>query len=113
MSAHGVAVARSHWLTRLNRLIETPGPLADNRRCAAHLSVEFPGIFTFLLDPRIDATTWRAEHAIRPAVVTRKVCGGNRTWAGARTRQVLASVVRTALLRAPQPFVPASLQTPT
>lgn len=126
ISAHGVAVARGHLLTRLNRLIETPGPLADNRRFAAHLSVEFPGIFTFLLDPRIDATTWRAEHAIRPAVVTRKVCGGNRTWAGARTQQVLASVVRTAhqrhldtadiftaLLRAPQPFVPASLQTPT
>lgn len=126
MSAHGVAVARGHLLTRLNRLIETPGPLADNRRFAAHLSVEFPGIFTFLLDPRIDATNWRAEHAIRPAVVTRKVCGGNRTWAGARTQQVLASVVRiahqrhldiadmfTALLRAPQPFVPASLQTPT
>ena len=126
MSAHGVAVARGHLLTRLNRLIETPGPLADNRRFAAHLSVEFPGIFTFLLDPRIDATNWRAEHAIRPAVVTRKVCGGNRTWAGARTQQVLASVVRTAhqrhldtadiftaLLRTPQPFVPASLQTPT
>jgi len=58
--------------------------------------------------------------------MTRKVCGGNRTWAGARTQQVLAGVVRTArqrkldtadiftaLLRARQPFVPASLQTPT
>jgi hypothetical protein len=28
-----------------------------------------------LFDPTIDATNWRAEHAIRPAVVTRKVCG--------------------------------------
>ena len=35
----------------------------------------------------------RASHP--PAVVTRKVCGGNRTRKGADTQQVLASVVRT------------------
>ena len=50
-------------------------------------------------DPSIDATNWRAEQAIRPAVVTRKVCGGNRTRKGADTQQVLASVVRTARQR--------------
>ena len=38
-------------------------------------------------DPAIDATNWRAEHAIRPAVVTRKVCGGNRTVRGAATQR--------------------------
>ena len=65
------------------------------------------------------ATNWRAEQAIRPAVVIRKVCGGNRTRKGADTQQVLASVVRTArqrnvdlpalfatMLRAPEPIVP-------
>jgi hypothetical protein len=41
------------------------------------------------------AFNWRAEQALRPAVVTRKVCGGNRTWRGARTQQVLASILRT------------------
>jgi hypothetical protein len=40
-----------------------------------------------------------AEHAIRPAVVTRKVCGGNRSWAGADSQQILASVIRTASQR--------------
>ena len=40
-------------------------------------------------------TDWRAEHAIRPAVVTRKVRGGNRTARGAETQQILASVLRT------------------
>jgi transposase len=44
----------------------------------------------------VQATNWRAEQAIRPAVVTRKVWGGNRTWAGADAWQVLASVLRTA-----------------
>ena len=73
----------------------------------------------------MDATNWRAEQAIRPAVVTRKVCGGNRTRHGADTQQVLASVVRTAhprnrdlapllatMLRATNPTVPAGLQQP-
>ena len=67
----------------------------------------------------MDATNWRAEQAIRPAVVIRKVCGGNRTRHGADTQQVLASVVRTArqrdldlppvvatMLRAPVRIVP-------
>jgi transposase len=44
----------------------------------------------------VQATNWRAEQAIRPAVVTRKVWGGNRTWAGAGAWKVLASVLRTA-----------------
>ena len=45
----------------------------------------------FLWDPSLDATNWRAEQAIRPAVVIRKVCGGNAP-ATADTQQVLASV---------------------
>ena len=56
-----------------------------------------------MFDPTIDATNWRAEHAIRPAVVTRKVCGGNRSWAGADSQQILASVIRTASQREVNP----------
>ena len=44
----------------------------------------------------MQATNWRAEQAIRPAVVTRKAWGGNRTWTGAATWQALTSVLRTA-----------------
>ena len=82
-------------------------------------------MFLFLCDPSIDATNWRAEQAIRPAVVTRKVCGGNRTRKGADTQQVLASVVRiarqrkldlpeliTTMLCAPTPIVPDVLALP-
>ena len=64
-----------------------------------------------------------AEQAIRPAVVTRKTWGGNRTWTGAGTWQVLASVTATVqdrdpvglligLLRAPGPVL-ADLAIPT
>jgi hypothetical protein len=39
-------------------------------------NVVFSKEITFLLEPNaIDATNWRAEHTVRPAVVTRKVCG--------------------------------------
>ena len=119
LSDHCLATARGRLLARLSRLIDNPPPLDDTERFAAHLGIEFPAIFTFPWDPSVDATNWRAKQAIRPAVVTRKVCGGNRTRKGADTQQVLASVVRTArqrnldlpalfaaMLRAPDSIVP-------
>jgi transposase len=124
VSTHGLAVARGQLIERLNRQLDHPGTVADVRRFAAHLAVEWPAPFTFLFDPTtIDATNWRAEQALRPAVVTRKVCGGNRSPRGAETQQILASVVRTAhqrqldphavlvtLLRARTPIVPVALR---
>jgi transposase len=114
--AHGIAVARGHLENRLNRLIDQPGGRPIAQRLAAHLAIEYPALCTFLLDPAIDATNWRAEQALRPAVVTRKVCGGNRSTRGAHTHEVLASVLRTIqqrhinasvvfsnLLRSPKP----------
>jgi transposase len=117
ISAHGLAVARGHLHNQLNALIDRPGTRRVARHFAAHLAVEFPAVFTFLLEPdAIDATNWRAEHALRPAVVTRKVCGGNRSARGAQTQQVLSSVLQTIhqrqldatplfdrMLRCPQP----------
>ena len=97
---HGLATARGRLVARLARLIDTAPALDDAERFALHLATEFDAVFLFLLDPSIiDATNWRAEQAIRPAVVIRKVCGGNRSRKGADTQQVLASVVRTARQR--------------
>ena len=122
LSEHGMATARGRLTARLARLVDDPPPLADAERFAAHLATEFPAVFLFLWDPSLDATNWRAEQAIRPAVVIRKVCGGNRTRHGADTQQVLASVVRTArqrhldlpplitaMLRGVEPVVPKLL----
>ena len=61
---------------RLARRLLHPGPLADVQCFAKHLTTEWKALFTFLCNPAVDATNWRAEQAIRPAVVTRKVCGG-------------------------------------
>ena len=70
-----------------------------NRRLLDHLANEREQLFTFLRVPGVQATNWRAEQAIRPAVVCRKAWGGNATWAGADTWQVLASVLGTARLQ--------------
>ena len=79
LSEHGMATARGRLTARLGRLVDAPPPLDDAERFAGHLATEFPAVFLFLWDPSLDATNWRAEQAIRPAVVIRKVCGGNRT----------------------------------
>jgi transposase len=125
VSPHGAAVARGRLFHQLADLLATPGALPAIRRFAAHLATELPAVFSFLFDPTVDATNWRAEQAIRPAVVNRKVSGGNRSRHGADTQQILASVVTTArlrrldaravlvdLLRAPQPTVSPTLAAP-
>jgi len=68
---------------------------AANERLAQHLWAHRDGLFTFLRQPGLDATNWRAELAIRFGVLLRKVWGGNRTWVGARAQSVLMSVWRT------------------
>jgi len=105
VSALGLAVARGHLIARLAARLDRPSGVPDVARFATHLDREFTAIWSFLFDPTIDATNWRAEHAIRPIVVTRKVCGGNRSWAGADSQQILASVIRTASQRAVNPHV--------
>jgi transposase len=95
ISLHGLAVARGKLEARLDRTLDGRITHPPNRRFLRHLTTEREHLFTFLGREDIEPTNWRAEHAIRPAVVTRKVCGGNRSWAGAQTQQILASVLRT------------------
>ena len=111
---------------RLDRLLAMPLCHAANQRLANHLLHEQPHLFTFLYCPGVPATNNFIEAAIRPMVVARKTWGGNRTWNGARTQQILASTLRTCwqqgkdafqqfvtLLRSKEPMllnlVPASL----
>ncbi len=69
---------------------------APNRKLLKHLANEREHLLTFLSAPGIAATNWRAEQAIRPAVVNRKNWGGNRTSHGAEAQQTLMSVIRTS-----------------
>ena len=63
------------------------------------------GTRTYLRVPgKMDATNWRAEQAIRPAVVNRKVWGGNRTEVGASAQSIVMSVFRTCQQRGREAF---------
>ncbi|MGA2929754.1 MAG: transposase [Solirubrobacteraceae bacterium] len=94
--ANSLAAARAQLQARLDKLLQRSPTHDPNRKLLAHLANEREHLFTFLEIPGVQATNWRAEQAIRPAVVNRKHWGGNRTWHGADTQQVLMSVIRTA-----------------
>ena len=118
VSRHGLASATGRLEAAMGQLLAPSYRSEKNRRLAKHLNHEFEYLFTYLKCPGLEATNYRGEQAIRPAVVARKVWGGNRTQNGAHTQEVLTSVLRTshqrgidplpnlaALLRAPKPYV--------
>jgi transposase len=88
------------WARELKKqmqvLVEPVKTHVANERLAAHLHYYLGDLFTFLKYPGIDATNYRAEQALRPAVVNRKVWGGNRTETGAVAQSILMSVLFTA-----------------
>jgi transposase len=92
-------VARGRLESQLYDLTFPPKTNAANERLAQHLWAHRGQLFTFLRQPGMDATNWRAELAIRFGVILRKVWGGNRTWVGARAQTVLMSVWRTCWQR--------------
>jgi transposase len=81
---------------RVELLAAQPQPHDECRKLVAHVARESDALFTFLTTPGVEATNWRAEQAIRPAVVNRKVWGGNRTSRGAVTQGRIMSVLVTA-----------------
>jgi transposase len=95
ISRHGLAVARGRLENQLANLIFPSKSNRANERLAQHLWDHRHDVFTFLRQPQLDATNWRAELAIRFGVILRKVWGGSRTWVGARAQSVLMSVWRT------------------
>jgi len=95
LSARGLAVATGRLEARLGRLLAGPKTHPDNARLAKHLRKHRDDLFTFLRVPGLDATNYRAEQAMRPAAVNRKVWGGNRTENGAHAQSVLMTVLAT------------------
>jgi len=56
-------------------------------------------LFSFMDNPEVETTNNRAERALRPAVVSRKVSGGSRSRGGANTFATLMSVIESLKLR--------------
>src|SRR5262249_4989155 len=76
ISRHGLAVARGHLENQLSDLIFPPKTNAANETLAQHLWNHRDELFTFLREPGLDATNWRAGGGRRVGGCLRKVCGG-------------------------------------
>jgi len=61
-------------------------------------------VLTFLDHPEVEPTNNRAERALRPSVIMRKITFGNRSDRGARTHAILMSIVQTGILNGKQPL---------
>lgn len=104
ISDAGIRMLGGKLTSRLLKLVLPTRKNKDNDRFAWFLYNHLDQIFAYLARSKMDATNWRGEQAIRPAVVNRKVWGGNRTWIGAQAQGVLMSVIQTCRLRCVDPF---------
>lgn len=95
LSDRGYAVARGRLEKRLDRLLDVRPRGKACRTFRNHLNKHRDQLLTFLYEENLEASNWPAEQAIRPAVVNRKVFGGNRTSTGAHALEVLASLFAT------------------
>lgn len=82
---------------RLDALIDAKRRLTDpdNARFARRLRKHRDHLLRFLYVDALDATNNQAERMLRPAVISRKTTGCNRTVEGAEAHAVLASVLAT------------------
>lgn len=104
ISLRGVKIAKGRLQARLVRLLAQEQADPANQRLAKHLRRHANELFVFLERPEVEATNWPAEQAIRPAVVNRKSCAGNRTDRGAHHQGILMSVLRTGHQRQLNPI---------
>ena len=86
---------REAFEDRLLALVNRPRAVPASATLSNHLWNHFEQWFAFVVEPEIEPTNWKAEQAIRPAVVNRKVWGGNRTATGAQAQSIAMSVVET------------------
>jgi transposase len=82
------------WLHSLPK-----NPSADLQRFANHVLNHVDEWLTFLFYPQVPPTNNHAERMLRPAVITRKVGGCNKTLLGALVHSVLSSVMVTCKQR--------------
>jgi hypothetical protein len=86
---------RQHLDDRADLLLGPTRNDPDEERIANRLRKRRQWLFTFLDHPGVEATNNRAERALRPAVIARKLSCGNKTERGKRTWEILASLAAT------------------
>ena len=90
---------RSQFQQWSDRLLDNPvvDPAAKTIRQRLHK--QRPHLLQCLADVAVEPTNNRAERALHPAVIARKISCGNKTINGKRTWEILASLTATYRLR--------------
>jgi transposase len=104
LSPESIASRRQRLNERLGELIESPWQDAQAKRLVKRLRRHRNDLFTFLDQTGVPFDNNLAERAIRPAVIIRKNCYGNRSRAGADIQAVLMSIYRTLRQRGHNPL---------
>jgi hypothetical protein len=75
----------------------------DNQRLLDGIGAQHDrhNLLRFLSDPQVEPTNNRAERALRPAVIRRKVSHCSKTEPGARAFEAFLSVIQTSKQRSP------------
>jgi hypothetical protein len=81
------------WLVEWYGRFESLDP--DLKRLLKHVANHRDEWLVFLREPEVPATNNHAERMLRPAVITRKIGGCNKTLLGALVHSILASIMVT------------------
>ena len=99
MAAGAFEAERARLEAATDRLLAEPVSGRAEGAIRARLAKRREHLLVCLHEPAVEATNNRAERALRPAVVARKLSCGNRSEAGKHCFEVLASLAETCRQR--------------
>jgi transposase len=90
----------------MEKIIESPAQHLGVRSMQDLFRENAPRLYHWVEDRRVPADNNFAERQLRPTVIARKTSFGSQSDAGAKTREVLMTLVHTLALRFPDPLQP-------
>ncbi|MGH9448398.1 MAG: IS66 family transposase, partial [Terriglobia bacterium] len=88
---------------QIQEVIEAPAQHLGVRRIQDLFHDNADRLYHWVEDRRVPADNNRAERELRPTVIARKTSFGSQSDAGAKTREILMTLVHTLALRFPDP----------
>jgi len=88
---------------QIQKVIESPAQHLGVRRIQDLFRENAARLYHWVEDRRVPADNNRAERELRPTVIARKTSFGSQSDAGAKTREILMTLVHTLALRVPEP----------
>jgi len=88
---------------QIQRVIDAPAQHLGVRRMQDLFRENAPRLYHWVEDRRVPAHNNRAERELRPTVIARKTSLGSQSDAGAKTREIIMTLVHTLALRSPDP----------